>query len=72
MTDVKNCLFETLQQGKPIIKHRNEIKGEKDQCRICLEHGNDLVNLFNEQFETPSIVDKLMECSRISQVDFPY
>lgn len=70
MTEKENHLLKIVQNEKSIHKHNNNQGGEGDRCRICLEQGNDLINFFKEQYETetPSIVDKLIECSRISQV----
>lgn len=55
MTDIENRILQHVTDGE-------------DQCRVCLERGNDFLSLFKDCTRTPSIIDKLMECSRISQV----
>lgn len=63
MTEIENRLLEHEKS----IKHESD---SEEQCRVCLTYGNGFLNLFDEQSETPSVIDKLMECSRISKVDF--
>ncbi|KAJ6649313.1 Zinc finger protein, partial [Pseudolycoriella hygida] len=64
MTDIENRI---LQQGNSNVK--NEIvNGTEDRCRVCLQYGYGFVNLFQESNQTPSLIDKLMECTRISQL----
>lgn len=66
MTDIESRI---LQHEKSDFLERSGCEVSVDQCRVCLTYGNGLVNLFEDLNETPSTIDKLMECSRISQVD---
>lgn len=61
MTDVENRILEYDKLNRPEEQ-------EVDQCRVCLEYGIGLLNLFKDCDESPSTVEKLLECSRISQV----
>ncbi|KAG4065393.1 hypothetical protein HA402_002791 [Bradysia odoriphaga] len=65
MTEIENRI---LQHEKSSAMDPEEINSI-DQCRVCLEYGNGFLSLFHDLHETPSTIDKLMECSRISQVD---
>lgn len=66
MTDIENRILQHEKSSamEPEIDEINSV----DQCRVCLEYGNGFLNLFYDLHETPSTIDKLMECSRISQV----
>lgn len=66
LTEIENRI---LQHDQTISTYGYDNDGD-DQCRICLEHGNGFFNFFNEPQQTPSTIDKLMECSRISPVGF--
>lgn len=67
MTEIENRILQHEKSSamEPEVEESNSI----DQCRVCLEYGNGFINLFNDLHETPSMIDKLMECSRISQVE---
>lgn len=78
-TELKAQLLRSLHSNKIEITDdlrmteidKRMLEHHEDQCRVCLENGNGFLNLFKESNETPpSMVDKLMECSRISQVNF--
>lgn len=70
MTENENRILDILEGKK--LTFDEVVKRDDDEeeiiCRICLERGTDFIRLFNGQHETPSITDKLLECSRISQV----
>ncbi len=65
MTEIEHRIFQMEKSTETYDEH----KIREDQCRVCLAVvGIGFVNLFKNSHETPSIIDKLMECSRISQV----